>query len=188
MKKLSETYKELGIAFSFPIEITDANGRLTYREYSDDYWERYERDAKGRSTYHEDSNGYWSRWDRDADGNMVYYEDCTGSQKGTPRRIIMSEERTKLNSPSGSLLDGLRGDLEGLYAAYDALADEGYPIQETIEISDMIDEVKKKILKQRTESLTKPPPKPEELCAFCEKPDVFLKGLCPICFDDHYGD
>jgi len=29
---------------------------------------------------------------------------------------------------------------------------------------------------------------PEELCAFCDKPDVFLKGLCPICFDDHYGD
>jgi hypothetical protein len=30
--------------------------------------------------------------------------------------------------------------------------------------------------------------KPEEQCAFCDKPDVFLKGLCPICFEDHYGD
>ena len=83
MKPLSETYKELGIAFSFPIRITDANGRLIYREDSDDYWERYERDAKGRPTYSEDSNGYWSRWERNADGNMVYYEDCTGAQKGT---------------------------------------------------------------------------------------------------------
>jgi len=28
----------------------------------------------------------------------------------------------------------------------------------------------------------------EEQCAFCEKPDVFKKGLCPICFEDHYGN
>ena len=36
MKPLSETYKELGIAFSFPIEIMEANDRLTYWENSDD--------------------------------------------------------------------------------------------------------------------------------------------------------
>ena len=30
MKKLSEIYKELGIAFTFPIEINDAKGKLTY--------------------------------------------------------------------------------------------------------------------------------------------------------------
>ena len=35
MKKLSETYKELGIAFTFPIEIKDANGELTYYENSE---------------------------------------------------------------------------------------------------------------------------------------------------------
>ena len=35
MKPLSETYKELGIAFSFPIEIMEANDRLTYWENSD---------------------------------------------------------------------------------------------------------------------------------------------------------
>jgi hypothetical protein len=35
MKKLSETYKELGIAFTFPIEIKDANGNETYYEDSD---------------------------------------------------------------------------------------------------------------------------------------------------------
>ena len=32
MKPLSETYKELGIAFSFPIEIRNAKGNLTYYE------------------------------------------------------------------------------------------------------------------------------------------------------------
>ena len=34
MKPLSETYKELGIAFDFPIKITNANGELTYYENS----------------------------------------------------------------------------------------------------------------------------------------------------------
>ena len=57
MKKLSEIYKELGIAFTFPIEITDANGDETYYEDSDGYWRRRERDANGDETYYEDSDG-----------------------------------------------------------------------------------------------------------------------------------
>ena len=62
MKKLSETLTELGIAFSFPIEIKDANGRVTYFEdcggfCCDGFWERYERDVKGNPTYYEDSKG-----------------------------------------------------------------------------------------------------------------------------------
>ena len=58
MKKLSETYKELGIAFTFPIEIEDANGNQTYYELSDGYWSRSERDAIGNRTYFENSEGY----------------------------------------------------------------------------------------------------------------------------------
>jgi len=85
MKKLSKTLTELGIDFSFPIEIEDANGKLTYYEDSDDFWQRWERDAKGRPTYHEDSNGFWSRWDRDDNGDVDYYEDSTGVKKGTPK-------------------------------------------------------------------------------------------------------
>ena len=143
MKPLSETYKELGIAFSFPIEIKDAKGNVTYFEDSDDYWERYEwddngratyfedsdsywarfeRDAEGRPTYHENSDDYWQMWVRDANGDVTYYENSTGVKKGTPK------------------------------------------------------------------SLTKPLTESKELCAFCDKPDVFLKGLCPICFEDHYGN
>ena len=57
MKKLSEIYKKLGIAFTFPIEIRDANGKLTYYQSSNDYWYRYERDANGNPTYYEDSKG-----------------------------------------------------------------------------------------------------------------------------------
>jgi hypothetical protein len=57
MKKLSETYKELGIAFSFPIEIRDAKGNETYREGSSGYWQRCECDANGTATYFENSDG-----------------------------------------------------------------------------------------------------------------------------------
>jgi len=57
MKPLSETLTELGIAFTFPIIIKDANGNRTYCEDSDNYWERWERDANGYATYYEDSDG-----------------------------------------------------------------------------------------------------------------------------------
>jgi len=78
MKKLSKTLTELGIAFSFPIRIKDANGNLTYHENSDDYWYRYERDADGYATYYENSYDYWYRFEYDADGNVTYYENSDG--------------------------------------------------------------------------------------------------------------
>ena len=37
MKKLSETLKELGIAFTFPIQIRNSKGNETYFEDSDGY-------------------------------------------------------------------------------------------------------------------------------------------------------
>jgi hypothetical protein len=58
MKKLSETYKELGIAFSFPIRIKDAKGNETYYENSNDCWIKREYDTNGKVTYFEDSNGF----------------------------------------------------------------------------------------------------------------------------------
>jgi hypothetical protein len=64
MKLISETYKELGIAFSFPIRIRDANGKDTYYENSDSDWEK---------------------WERDADGNVTYSENSHGNKSGTPR-------------------------------------------------------------------------------------------------------
>ena len=106
MKPLSETYKELGIAFSFPIVIKDANGRKTYYEDRYSQWYRCERDANGMETYFETSNGYCERYERDADGNVTYfedsddlwyrceydangdesyYEDSNGKKRGTPK-------------------------------------------------------------------------------------------------------
>ncbi len=75
MKKLSEIYKELGIAFTFPIKIKDAKGDETYYENSEGFWQRCERDAKREETYFEDSDGYCERYERDADGNVTYFED-----------------------------------------------------------------------------------------------------------------
>ena len=84
MKKLSETLKELGIAFAFPINIKDSNGKMTYYEDSDNYWFRKEYDSNGNQTYHEDSDNYWHKSEYDSDGNMTYFENSDGDQKGTP--------------------------------------------------------------------------------------------------------
>jgi hypothetical protein len=85
MKLISEIYRELGIAFSFPIEIIDANGRWTYYEDSNDSWAKYQYDVKGNDTYFEDSNGYWDKSEYDAKGNRTYCEDSDGLKSGTPR-------------------------------------------------------------------------------------------------------
>ena len=113
MKKLSETYKELGIAFSFPIEIKDADGTVTYYEGNDGYWCKYEYDAKGNrthflhscgysvkleydangnQTYYEDNNGFWREREYDANGNETYYEDSCGNKNGTPRSQSCDEK------------------------------------------------------------------------------------------------
>jgi hypothetical protein len=106
MKKVSDTLTELGIAFTFPIEITNANGNRTYyedsagywgkREYdtngnptyyenSTGYWNKCKYDANNNSTYFESNNGYWWKYEYDADGNETYYENSNGCKEGTPR-------------------------------------------------------------------------------------------------------
>ena len=85
MKPLSEIYKELGIAFTFPIVIEDANGKRSYYEDSNDFWYKYQRDDKGNPTYFEDSDDYWERFERDAAGHPTYYEDSDGTKLGTPK-------------------------------------------------------------------------------------------------------
>ncbi len=78
MKKLSETYKELGIAFVFPIEIKNENGYNTYQENSGGDWYRKEYDSDGNETYYENNGGYWYRKEYDSNGNETYYESSTG--------------------------------------------------------------------------------------------------------------
>ena len=85
MKKLSETYRELGIAFTFPIDIKNADGNPTYSENSNGLWWHYEYDEKGKETYFEESDGYWCRCEYDEKGNQTYYETSTGYKGGTKR-------------------------------------------------------------------------------------------------------
>ena len=84
MKLLSEAYKELGIAFTFPIIINDANGKRTYYEDSKGKWEKWEFDARGNLTYFEDRRG-WAKWEYDSNDKQTYYEDSEGRKAGTPR-------------------------------------------------------------------------------------------------------
>ena len=85
MKKLSDTYKELGIAFALPINIKDSKGKETYRENSNGFWYKNEYDSKGNQTYHEDSSGYWCKSEYDSNGNQTYYESSHGNKRGIPR-------------------------------------------------------------------------------------------------------
>lgn len=48
--------QQLGIK-DFPFEIKDKEGRVIYCEYSNEYWEMWERDSKGKVIYYEDSHG-----------------------------------------------------------------------------------------------------------------------------------
>ena len=127
MKKLSETYKELGIAFSFPIEIRDANGNVTYYEHFSGFWvrweydangnrtydehrrgwQKWERDAKGNETYYENSRGYWYRYERNANGEWTYYENSRGRRIGTPRSAKTCEGKVME-------LDGIKYKLTAL--------------------------------------------------------------------------
>ena len=87
MKPLSETYKELRIEFTFPIEIRNSNGRRTYYEGSDRHWFRREYDFNGNKTYSENSQGFWQKQEYDSDGKQTYYENSYGDKEGTPTSI-----------------------------------------------------------------------------------------------------
>ena len=89
MKPLSETYKELGIAFTFPIEIEDANGNDTYFENSDGFWCKWEYDTNGNETYYENIYPYWCKREYDTNGNETYYENSDGLKNGTPREPVL---------------------------------------------------------------------------------------------------
>lgn len=86
MKPLSETLTKLGIAFSFPIEIRDAHGKVTY---------------------YEDSNRFWAKWERDDNGNQAYYEDSNGLKHGTPKSSKTCEGKV-------IEVDGIKYELKAL--------------------------------------------------------------------------
>ena len=69
---LAQAYKQQFGKVSYPFEVFDANGKLTYYEISHGYWEKREYDANGNQTYFENSTGFWSKGEYDANGNQTY--------------------------------------------------------------------------------------------------------------------
>ena len=137
MKKLSETLKELGIAFTFPIEINDANGKKTYYETSEgDWWRveydangnetyyknskgrwvKYEYDANGNETYYKNSDGYWVKYEYDANGNETYFENSRGDKRGTPRLTAKKCEGKIV------VVDGVKYELKAIGVKYELKA------------------------------------------------------------------
>ena len=85
MKKLSETLKELGIEFTFPIKIKDSDGNMTYYEERYGHWYKSEYDSHGNETYCKHSNGYWHKREYDSNGKETYFEDSDGDKRGISR-------------------------------------------------------------------------------------------------------
>tara|TARA_E500000178_G_scaffold284540_1_gene285820 strand:+ start:57558 stop:57902 length:345 start_codon:yes stop_codon:yes gene_type:complete len=85
LKKLSETLIELGIDFTFPIKIKNANGNETYHEDGSGFWFKCEYNANGNETYFENGNGFWVKREYDANGNETYFEDSDGVKRGQTR-------------------------------------------------------------------------------------------------------
>ena len=85
MKPLSKTLTEENIAFSFPLQIEDANGKETYHEDNDGYWRKSEYDTDGNQTHYETSGGFWRKIEYDTVGNETYYENSDGQKTGTPK-------------------------------------------------------------------------------------------------------
>ena len=81
MKKLSDTYKKIGIKFSYPIEVKDDNGNRTYYENSNGYWEVREHDDAGNITFRKNSKGDWIKRKYDSNGNETYYETSSGFKR-----------------------------------------------------------------------------------------------------------
>ena len=55
---LAQAYKQQFGDVSYPFEIYDANGKLTYYEDISGYWTKREYDTNGKLTYREDNAGH----------------------------------------------------------------------------------------------------------------------------------
>ena len=107
MKKLSETLKEMGIAFSFPLRIKDERGKLTYFENSNGYWCTWEHEENGSVTRLIGRDGYWSKSEYDENNTCTYFQDSTGLKRGNPRSAKTCEGKVVV-------VDGVEYELKAL--------------------------------------------------------------------------
>ena len=84
------------------LQIRDKNGNLIYREFSNGYCGKYERNSQGKLIYYEGSNGYWEKHEWDSQGNEIYFEDSDGrivDNRPKPcldKEIVIDGEKFKL--------------------------------------------------------------------------------------------
>ena len=148
MKKLSDTYKELGIDFTFPIYIKDVEGNRTYYEDSDGLWSRWEYDANGNVTYYEDSNDYWRKSEYDVNGNLTYYETRSGDKEGTPRSQSCAG---KFDSPRSHVCDECQGLLDGYFTG--RMNKDGFDVRMECQKCGKEEAVKFSFVTKQTEEL-----------------------------------
>lgn len=56
----------------------DENGNLTYQEWSNGGWFKYEHNATNQKIRYETSDGYWEQWSYNDQGLETYWEDSLG--------------------------------------------------------------------------------------------------------------
>ena len=79
---LAQAYKQQFGKVSYPFNVYDSKGNITYYENSNGYWFKNEYDSNGNKTYSENSSGYWFKNEYDSKGNITYYEDSDGTIRG----------------------------------------------------------------------------------------------------------
>lgn len=94
MKRLSESLKEIEIAFSFPIRIVNDAGKITYRENKDGFWCKRHYDSNGNRIYYENSLGSWRVQEFNSHGERTYFENSHGDKHGTPRSAKTKNKNT----------------------------------------------------------------------------------------------
>ena len=120
MKKLSEIYQELGIVFTYPIQIRDSKGNQTYHEGSDGHWYKKEYDSNGNKTYYENSHGYWYKQEYDADGNVTYFENSYGDwckkeyDSNGNKTYYADSDGIKQGTPRSQTCEGKVIEIDGL--------------------------------------------------------------------------
>jgi hypothetical protein len=107
MKKLSDTLKEMGVGFTFPIEIKNKDGRETYFENINGDWHKIEYDTAGKETYFENRYGDWHKIEYDQLGKETYFENSDGHKTGTPRSAKTCEGKVVE-------VDGVKYELKSL--------------------------------------------------------------------------
>ena len=77
----------------FPFIIKDKDGRVIYRENSNDVWFKREYDVNGYDIRYEDSTGYWSKSGYDVNSKKIYYEDSYGYiEDNRPKTVELTLE------------------------------------------------------------------------------------------------